>query len=406
MTPATAARALGVATFLIGAATVAQTADPAQPADVAPEGPPTPGNNPAPPPATQPGKPASKDDGWPDVSSFLDEKYGFLPIAMPITEPAVGYGAVGGLAFLSKSFGDAAAGLGRPNVTFVGGFGTANGSWGAMGMDSRYWLKDRLQTLAGLIHASINLDFYGVGEDSVLKNQPIRYNLEPTAGAAIVKNRLGDSHVWAGLGYAFASTKVTFDAPDTTPGIPDHENRSNVGALLPSLNFDNRDNIFTPTRGVYVEVSGAIAAKWLGGDNNFEKIGLTVLQYVPLPFNFYLGLRAEGDANFGDAPFYMAPYVGMRGVPVMRYQGEEVVVLEGELRWQFYKRFSILGFFGGGNAWNDFEKLDNSQGVVAGGGGFRYELARKYGLHMGVDVAHSRDTTAFYLQVGSAWMRP
>ena len=53
-----------------------------------------------------------------------------------------------------------------------------------------------------------------------------------------------------------------------------------------------------------------------------------------------------------------------------------------------------------------FEKLDASEGVLSGGGGFRYELARKYGIHMGVDVAHSRDTTAFYVQVGSAWMRP
>ena len=32
----------------------------------------------------------SKEDGWFDVSGFLDEKYGFLPIVLPITEPAVG----------------------------------------------------------------------------------------------------------------------------------------------------------------------------------------------------------------------------------------------------------------------------------------------------------------------------
>ena len=90
----------------------------------------------------------------------------------------------------------------------------------------------------------------------------------------------------------------------------------------------------------------------------------------------------------------------------MRYQGQEVASLEGELRWQFWKRLSVLGFAGVGDAWNDFERLDNSQSVVAGGGGFRYELARKYGIHMGVDVGFSRDTVACYVQVGSAWMRP
>jgi len=33
-------------------------------------------------------------------------------------------------------------------------------------------------------------------------------------------------------------------------------------------------------------------------------------------------------------------------------------------------------------------------------------VARKYGLHMGVDVAFSPDTSAIYVQFGSAWVRP
>ena len=44
--------------------------------------------------------------------------------------------------------------------------------------------------------------------------------------------------------------------------------------------------------------------------------------------------------------------------------------------------------------------------MVTGGTGFRYELARKYGLHAGLDVAFGPDETAIYIQVGSAWMRP
>lgn len=33
------------------------------------------------------------EDGYFDIGSFLDKPYGFYPMAMPITEPAVGYGA-------------------------------------------------------------------------------------------------------------------------------------------------------------------------------------------------------------------------------------------------------------------------------------------------------------------------
>jgi hypothetical protein len=60
----------------------------------------------------------------------------------------------------------------------------------------------------------------------------------------------------------------------------------------------------------------------------------------------------------------------------------------------------------GGAAWNDFERFNATQTVVTGGAGVRYELARKYGIHMGLDVAFSPDITAIYIQVGSAWDRP
>jgi hypothetical protein len=46
------------------------------------------------------------------------------------------------------------------------------------------------------------------------------------------------------------------------------------------------------------------------------------------------------------------------------------------------------------------------QNVSSGGFGFRYELARKFGLNAGIDIAHSAGTTAFYFVVGNAWFRP
>ena len=59
----------------------------------------------------------SAEDGWLDASGFLDEKYGFLPVIVPITEPAVGYGAAAGLAFVSKPLGETRAGFDRPSIT-------------------------------------------------------------------------------------------------------------------------------------------------------------------------------------------------------------------------------------------------------------------------------------------------
>jgi hypothetical protein len=103
-----------------------------------------------------------------------------------------------------------------------------------------------------------------------------------------------------------------------------------------------------------------------------------------------------------------------------------VPVIDVELRYDLSRHWSVTAkggmggfgaavghhclheeyFAGGGAAWNDFGRFHNKLAVLAGGTGFRYELARKYGLHMGVDVAFSEDDPAIYVQFGSAWMRP
>lgn len=53
-------------------------------------------------PADQPSLYDSQ-DGWLDIGGFLDTAYGFVPLVMPITEPAVGYGAVGALVFVDRN---------------------------------------------------------------------------------------------------------------------------------------------------------------------------------------------------------------------------------------------------------------------------------------------------------------
>ena len=354
----------------------------------------------------EPSKLRSPEDGWLDLSGFIDQSYGFVPLVMPITEPAIGYGAAGGLMFIDKPQGKAQAGFGRPNITAIGGMSTENGSWGMGAADIRHWRDDRLQTVVGLGYASVNLDYYGIGNDSVLKNNPLRYNLEPLGGMVAAKYRIGDSRWWGGLGYSLASTQVKFDAPLATPGLPSFQSDSRAGGLTPSLTYDSRDTTFTPTRGTYVETTAGFFSEAFGGDDEFQRVDIVAMHFVPLHPKLTLGVRADANFSFGDEPFYRRPFVHLRGTPAMRYQGEQVAQAEAELRWQFWKRFSVVGFVGGGAAWNDFDRFEKSHLVITGGTGFRYELARKYGMHMGVDVAFGPDAPIVYVQFGSAWMRP
>jgi hypothetical protein len=43
------------------------------------------------------------DDNMFDLSELIDHPLGFIPLVIPITEPAIGYGAVGALIFISEN---------------------------------------------------------------------------------------------------------------------------------------------------------------------------------------------------------------------------------------------------------------------------------------------------------------
>lgn len=160
-------------------------------------------------------------------------------------------------------------------------------------------------------------------------------------------------------------------------------------------------NLFTPTRGAYAETSLLASRASLGAKADFERFRQLLLGWLPVSSAVMVGARADLAASSEGTPFFLRPYVALRGVPAMRYQGDRVATLETEVRWQFHGRWSAVAFAGGGRT--ERRADDATRGVGSGGAGFRYELARRFGLHVGLDVARSIETTAVYLQVGNAW---
>lgn len=348
----------------------------------------------------------SAEDGMLDLGTFMAGRFGFLPVPFPITEPAVGYGGGLMLAFVDKPLAGAQAGLGRPNISMVGGMGTENGTWAAMAADIRYWRNDRLKTLVAGALVSMNLEFGGNGTETGAERPVFGYNMESDFVTLQGQYRLGATRLWAGLRYAYAITDVAFASTSVPPGVPGANARSRVGSLAPSLIYDTRDNGFTPASGLYAELYGGVYRSWLGSDDEFESAQFTGIYYRPLVPRLFLGVRADARATYGEAPFYVLPYVEMRGVPALRYQGDVVAQGEVELRWQCLGRWSLVGFGGMGSAAAEAHQLGGSRRVGAGGVGFRYELARAYQIHSGIDVAWGPDEGAVYFQIGSAWGRP
>jgi len=142
------------------------------------------------------------EDGWFDLSRFLEEPHGFLPLVVPITEPALGYGAVAGAAFLDPRESAGAEGWARPNITFVGGLWTEGGSEGYFAANSSLWAGGALQTLVGGGDLALELELHGIGEDTVLEDDPVDYRLDVTGLVGEGRTRLGSSDFWVALRFA------------------------------------------------------------------------------------------------------------------------------------------------------------------------------------------------------------
>jgi hypothetical protein len=347
------------------------------------------------------------DDGQIDLSDFLAHPRAFLPVPLVVTEPAVGYGGgVAGL-FLRPREEAGAEGWARPDIAAIGAFGTQNGTWGAFAGDSSRWLDGRLRTLAGAGGGRANLDFYGLApSDGLPSDRALRYSLEIAGAVAQANWQLAPRSPWSlGLRYAYASVVPTLREDPAAPGLAGSE-RVTISAPSAILEFDTRDNTLTPTRGLFAESAAAASRQALGASVDFERFQQIVMGWLPLPQRVTLAGRADYAWSSAGTPFFLRPFVGLRGVQALRYQGDEIAAVEAEARWQVAGRWSLVGFGGAGATRSTREAGVVEQRVGSGGLGLRYELARRFGLHAGVDLAHSAGTTAVYLQVGSAWVRP
>jgi hypothetical protein len=344
------------------------------------------------------------EDGWFDMSRFLDTGHGFIPLAAPVTEPAFGYGVGGGLVFLRANELPPNGVYRRPNMLAVGGLGTNDGTWAAFAAHIGSWKEDRIQTFVAALYASADLDFFGVGEGP-LNDHPVPYDLAPAGGVAQARYRIGRSPAMVGIGYGLASVKVTVDTTSAPPEMQPLRT-SRVGGLTPSFVYDSRDNVFTPLRGSYTSADVGVFRSWLGSSSDFERVQLNGIHHLPISQSVFLGTRVAAAFSFGDVPFYARPFVHLRGAPALRYMGKNAGSIEAEGRWQFWRRISVDGFAGVGTAWNQFERFDAQQNVVTGGGGFRYEIARRYGLHLGLDAAFGPIPPTLYFVFGNPWFRP
>lgn len=150
------------------------------------------------------------DDGRFDASNFLAENaYGFLPVPIIITDPAVDGGlGIAGLFFHEteeqkelrlknlREAEDASAFLLTPSVSAVAGAYTGNDSWFAGGGHLGFFKQGSIRYMGGGGYGDVNLDFFGFGE--ITFDRPVELKTQAWMVLNSLKFRLGGSKFFAG----------------------------------------------------------------------------------------------------------------------------------------------------------------------------------------------------------------
>jgi hypothetical protein len=351
------------------------------------------------------------EDGYFDVSNFLSTRVGFLPIAMPITEPAVGYGLGLGLTFFHDkpkvvNYPGQPPRVIMPSMTVVFGAATESQTWAAGVGHIGVWDKGKIRYLGAAGYANLNLDWFGKGDS--LGDSPVSYTNEVLFLYQKLTFKLGDSDFFLGPQYRLLSTDASFARDASNSGVQNAELESKTSGLGAVLAYDSLDQPFSATRGVRAEVTYSHQAEALGGDFDYGRLNYFGITYVPFGKKVVLGLRVDGGLiTDGDAPFYDLPSLSIRGIPRGRYVDNAALLTEAELRYDLTNRWTLIAFGGVGRVAETFGDLGSADTHAAVGGGFRYLIARQYGMRMGVDLGYGDDGDwSIYVTMGTGWVRP
>ena len=334
-----------------------------------------------------------------------------LPLPIFITEPAIGEGIGATLIYfhdqdeVQDPVVETARSLSgsdekpKPPPVATGIFAAyTNNDTAAVGIGhSNTFLEDRFRLRAAAVEARINSDYY-------IGDQSIEFQMRGNLLFSDLKTRLGDSEVFFGVSVSYADASNNFRTDlDEIDGISLLDFDFIDAGIAASLIYDSRDNTLMPADGYLLEMTNWQYNENLGGDFDYSTTRLRALWFHEFAERYVLGVRLDGTTAGGRPPFYAYPYVRLRGIPALRYQGETATAAEIEGRYRISDRWSVSIFAGSGWINIGDEQVEPDDTIRTYGIGGRFLALREQDAWVGIDVAQGPEELVYYIQIGTPW---
>ena len=130
---------------------------------------------------------------------------------------------------------------------------------------------------------------------------------------------------------------------------------------------DTRDNIYNPTTGGRVNLSGEFGG-WIGGDFDFQKFSIEHQQFFKAGHAQVWAIRTKGGIGFGDMTEFNQYRIGgqdtLRGYREDQFRGDRMLLGTLEYRFPLFSKVQGALFTDWGSAWDTGFKPDEFHGSV------------------------------------------
>ncbi len=248
-----------------------------------------------------------------------------------------------------------------------------------------------------------NLSFWGINYDSCAARPAIDY----TRWKAKV-NAYYDYELLPGF-YAGAAVDFSYNAAveiDDVSYLDGQERSYILTGLGLSLQYDTRDFVKNPTRGVNILLRQMVYPEPFGNcGRTLWRTTFTANYYQRLWKGAVLGFDLYAELNSRNSPWALREEAGgmyrLRGYYTGRYVDNNLLSAQIELRQKLFWRVGVAAFVGFGSVFPSFKELRPDHILPTYGVGLRFEF--KHNVNLRVDYGFGRGTSGFVLSLGESF---
>jgi hypothetical protein len=193
-----------------------------------------------------------------------------IPVPIPIANPTIGTGLAGALLYLhpkKSSEPDAPT-----STTGIGGIYTNTNTWAAAAFHDGYYRDDSIRFLIPAVYGEFNLDFYGVGQDSPFRDNPVKFKAVGSGMSPRLLFELPWENWFLGGKYTLVNIDAQFDDSDLFPGDRGAGVETRTAGIGLAAVYDSRNSNYWPSRGSWLDLNATLYGEYAGGDYEYSKV--------------------------------------------------------------------------------------------------------------------------------------